>query len=166
MIHHEPKPIYFTMLELLLSASSWTERIQPCVHYLSKWPQQRGRGGRGEPSAPRRTPRDEACSPQKHKPSLTHAHLLALEQKRLRTRGATAGHKSEPQMHLFHTTGGEREHEEMKYEQYLCPTWPSLQKTYKYFEVESPKISISASQDWHKQSYLSQNQRAGDENYK
>ena len=59
-------------------------RIQPCVDYSANDPSREGAEAAVNPG-PGRTPRDEACSPQKHKPSLTHAHLLALEQKRLRT---------------------------------------------------------------------------------
>lgn len=121
----------FTMLKLLLSAWSWTERIQPCVDYISKWPQQRERGEAGVNLCPQESTSGWGWLTAKHKPSLTHAHLLALEQKRLRTQRATAGHKSELQTHLTVQTTGEKkckEHQEIKRKQYLHPTRPSQQK--------------------------------------
>lgn len=80
-----------TMLELHLSAWSCGESIQPCVDYLSKWPQQRERGEAGVNLCPQESTPGWGRLTAKQKPSLTHAHLLALEQKRLRTQGARAG---------------------------------------------------------------------------
>lgn len=41
-------PSTFTMLEPNLFALRCSESIQPCVDYLSKWPQQREAGGERE----------------------------------------------------------------------------------------------------------------------
>lgn len=101
-------PSTFTMLELLLSAWKWTESIQPCVDYISKWPQQSERGEAGVNLWPQESTSGSGLLTIKHKPSLTHVHLLALEQKRLRRERAMAEHKSELQTHLIVQTTGEK----------------------------------------------------------
>lgn len=65
-------------------------------------------GRRGWTFAPQESTSGWGRLTAKHKPSLTHAHLLAVEQKRLRTQAATAGDKSELQTHVTVQKNGRR----------------------------------------------------------
>lgn len=118
-----------TMLEPHLSTWSGSESIQPWVDYLSKWPQQGEREEAGVNLCSQESTSEWGRLTAKQRPSLTHAHLLALVQKRLRIQGATAGDETELQTQLIVQTTDEKKRgrERQKWNTNNKETQPNLQ---------------------------------------